>query len=278
MHPSDREDIEVALFIEALRRRHGLDFSQYAAASFKRRVQGLIAHLQARNISELTERVLYEDNFLHTVIPRLSVPVSEMFRDPEVFLTLRREVLPLLASYPRIRIWQAGCARGEEVYSLAILLKEEGLYDRSLIFATDFNDQVLAEAQEGVLPAREAKLYAANYLRAGGTSTLHDYLHARYERIQLNQELKRNITFANHNLVSDGVFGEMHLILCRNVLIYFNDDLKVRVLRTLRDSLVRHGFLCLGTKESLRAADVVKDFSTFSASAKIYRRDLHADD
>lgn len=275
MHQSDREDIEIALFIEALRRRHGLDFSQYAAASFKRRVQGLATHLHARNISELTERAVYEDGFAAEIIPRLSVPVSDMFRDPEVFLTLRQEVLPLLASYPRIRIWQAGCARGEEVYSLAILLHEEGLYERSQIFATDFNDQVLAEAQEGVFPARDAKQYASNYLHAGGKASLHDYCHARYERIKLNDDLKRNITFANHNLASDGVFGEMHLILCRNVLIYFDEDLKIRVLRTLRDSLVRHGFLCLGTKESLRAQDVVKDFSVFSQPSKIFRRDLY---
>lgn len=271
MHPSDRQDVEIELLIRALQRCHGYDFSQYSPASFKRRVQGLLTHFRARSISELTERVIHQDGFINEAIARLSVPVSEMFRDPEVFRTLRNEVLPVLASYPRLSIWQAGCARGEEVYSMAILLEEEGLYDRSQIYATDFNDVALERAQEGVYPAQEAKVYAENYLKAGGRGSLHDYFHARYDRVKLDERLKRNITFANHNLVSDGVFSEVQLILCRNVLIYFANPLKERVLKLFRDSLVRSGFLCLGNRETLQFSEVVPDFSTFSESARIYR-------
>lgn len=154
---------------------------------------------------------------------------------------------------------------------MAILLQEEGLYDRSQIFATDFNDAALERAQEGVYPASAAKQYADNYLKAGGRSSLHDYFHARYERIKLDESLKRNITFANHNLVSDGVFSEVQLILCRNVLIYFADPLKERVLKLFRDSLVRSGFLWLGNRESLQFSAVASDFSAFSGDARIYR-------
>ena len=271
MHPSDRQDVEIELLIRALQRCHGYDFSGYSAASFKRRVQNLLTHFNLRTVSDLTARVIHEDGFVNEMVARLSVPVSEMFRDPEVFAALREHVLPVLASYPRIAIWQAGCARGEEVYSMAILLQEEGLYDRCQIYATDFNDAALERAQEGVYPAQEARQYAENYLKAGGRGSLHDYFHARYDRIKLNDDLKRNITFANHNLVSDGVFSEVQLILCRNVLIYFADPLKERVLSLFRDSLVRSGFLCLGSRESLQFSGVAPDFSTVSDAARIYR-------
>lgn len=271
MHPSDLQDVEIELLIRAMQRCHGYDFSQYSEASFKRRVQNLLPHFRLRNVSELTERVIHEDGFVNQVIQRLSVPVSEMFRDPEVFAALRAEVLPVLASYPRLNIWQAGCARGEEVYSMAILLEEEGLYDRSQIYATDFNDAALETAQEGVYPAASAKQYAENYLKAGGKRSLHDYFHARYERIKLDEKLKRNITFANHNLVSDGVFSEVQLILCRNVLIYFADPLKQRVFKLFRDSLVRNGYLCLGNRESIQFSGVADDFQAVSEHARIYR-------
>ena len=271
MHLSDRQDVEIELLIQALQRCHGYDFSQYSLASFKRRVQSLMIHANARSISEITERVIHEDGFINEAIMRLSVPVSEMFRDPGIFNALRKDVLPVLASYPRIRIWQAGCARGEEVYSMAILLKEEGLYDRTQIFATDFNDTALAFAQEGVYSIKEAKQYADNYQKAGGRASFSDYFHARYERIKLNDDLKKNITFANHNLVSDGVFSEVQLIMCRNVLIYFAEPLKERVLKVLRDSLVRSGFLCLGNRESLQFSSIGPEFSEISQASRIYR-------
>ncbi|SFS07542.1 chemotaxis protein methyltransferase CheR [Dyella sp. OK004] len=265
------EDIEVELFVRALQLGHGYDFSQYSPASLKRRVLQLVQTQQTGTISELTARLLHEAGFLQTVLEGLSVPVSEMFRDPDVFRTLREQVFPLLASYPQINIWQAGCAHGQEVYSLAILLEEAGLYERTQIYATDFNESALRHAQEGIYPAKEAQLWSRNYLAAGGSHTLADYYSARYELIKLDQRLRRNVIFANHNLVTDEVFCEAHLVLCRNVLIYFSDPLQDRTLALFRDSLVRGGFLCLGTRESLDFAPSAADFVPVDTGLRIYR-------
>ncbi len=258
------EDIEIELFVRALKLRHGYDFSQYAPASLKRRVLQLTSSLDTGTVSHLTTRLLHEEGFLAPVLEGLSVPVSEMFRDPDVFRALREQVFPVLASYPQINIWQAGCAHGQEVYSLAIMLEEAGLYDRTQIYATDFNESALKQAQE-------AQLWSRNYLAAGGTHTLADYYSARYELLKLDQRLRRNVIFANHNLVTDEVFCEAHLVLCRNVLIYFSDPLQDRVLGLFRDSLVRGGFLCLGTRESLDFASSAVDFAPVNAGLRIYR-------
>lgn len=271
-HPGAEEEQQIREFILTLKQRHGYDFGQYAPASFKRRLRALRTRCGAESIATLSRRVRDEPSFLRQVLAGLSVPVSEMFRDPWVFEALRREVLPILASYPRIHIWQAGCAHGEEVYSLAILLQEEGLYEKSQIFATDLNDVALEEAAEGIYPAANARLYSENYLRAGGRASLSHYFHARYERIKFDESLKRNVTFASHNLSTDGVFAEVQLILCRNVLIYFKDALQDRVLQLFRDSLVHKGFLCLGSKETLAHTAVGGDFETFDAAARLYRR------
>ena len=265
------EDIEVELFVRALQLRHGYDFSQYAPASLKRRVKQLVLAHQTDTISALTARVLHEPAFLPKVLEGLSVPVSEMFRDPEVFRALREQVFPMLASYPQINIWQAGCAHGQEVYSLAILLEEAGLYERTQIYATDFNEAALRHAQEGIYPAKEAQLWSRNYLAAGGSHSLADYYSARYELLKLDSRLRRNVIFANHNLVADEVFCEAHLVLCRNVLIYFSDPLQDRTLALFRDSLVRGGFLCLGTRESLDFAPSAADFQPVDAALRIYR-------
>ena len=267
----DPEDVELELFVRALQLRHGYDFGGYARASLKRRVQNLAMTLNCRSIGELTAKLLREDEALPLVIAGLSVPVSEMFRNPTVFRALVSEVFPVLASYPHINIWQAGCARGEEVYSLAILLEEAGLYERTQIYATDFNDVALGAAQEGIFPVSEARAYAENYLAAGGQHTLNHYCIAKYEHIKLDENLKRNITFANHNLVADGVFCEAHLILCRNVLIYFTNPLQDHVLGLFRDSLVRGGFLCLGNKESISFAPNAREFEAIDGRARIYR-------
>lgn len=272
MARAEIEDVEVELFMRALQRRHGYDFTQYAPASFKRRVLNLASNAGCRTIMELTDRLLRDDALVPQVIAGLSVPVSEMFRNPGVFRILREEVLPVLASYPVINIWQAGCAFGQEVYSLAILLEEAGLYDRSQIFATDFSDAALLRAQEGIFPAREARLYSENYLAAGCQRSLSDYYHARYEYMKLDERLKRNVTFANHNLVCDGVFCEAHLILCRNVLIYFTNDLQNHVLSLFRDSLVRNGFLCLGNRENITFASAARDFVAINAQARVFRK------
>lgn len=272
MHTSDRQDIEVELFQQAVRMRHGYDFSGYAPASFKRRVLALQAAVDAPSVSRLTERLLHEEGFIREVIARLSVPVSEMFRDPRTFRQLRDEVMPVLATWPAINVWQAGCAHGEEVYSLAIVLRECGLYERSHIFATDFSDEALRRAEEGVYPLHEARLYSDNYLRAGGGGSLSDWFTARYQRIKLDETLRQRVTFANHNLVSDGVFGEMQLVVCRNVLIYFGDALQDRALGLFRDSLVHGGFLCLGSKETLAHTAVAREFERVGNECSIYRR------
>lgn len=271
---SNIEDIEIELFVHALKRRFGHDFSNYAPASLRRRIRLLVRQFKCEHISELASKVLHNPQMLPEVIAGLSVPVSEMFRDPPVFRTLREEVLPRLASYPEINIWQAGCAFGQEVYSLAILLKEAGLYERSHIYATDFNDVALARAQEGIFPARDAKLYSRNYQESGGARSLSDYYHARYEFIKMDESLKERITFANHNLVCDGVFCEAHLILCRNVLIYFNDQLQDHALKLFRDSLVRGGFLCIGNRENIQFSSSAADFTAVDKQLRIYRRTL----
>lgn len=267
----EAEDVELELFTRALQLRHGYDFSGYARASLKRRALTLVEQLRFGNLSELTGQLLRDDALLPQVVAGLSVPVSDMFRNPPVFKALREQVLPVLASWPRINIWQAGCAHGEEVYSLAILLEEAGLYERSTIYATDFSDAALARAQEGIFSLRDARAYSENYLAAGGKRSLSDYYHARYERIKLDERLKRNISFANHNLVADGVFCEAHLILCRNVLIYFGNELQNQVLGLFRDSLVRGGFLCLGNKESLDFAPAGQAFTAVNARARLFR-------
>ncbi len=271
MDESAVEDIEVDLLIRALQQRHGYDFSQYAQASFRRRVQGLVSHLGLANVTQLIERALHDPALITEIIGRLSVPVSEFFRDPPSFVTLQREVFPLLASYPHINIWQAGCARGEEIYSLAILLSEAGLYDRSRIYATDISEQALEQAREGIFSSRDLRQHSDNYLQSGGTHTLSDYFHARYGHIKLDDALKRNVIFAQHNLAVDGVFCEAHLILCRNVLIYFQPPLQSRVIGLFRDSLVRGGFLCLGAKETVGQSQDRRDFTVVDRRASLYR-------
>ena len=269
---SELEQIELDLFVLALKRRHGHDFSQYAPASLIRRVRQLVHDHRCGSISELTMRLLHEPDFVAAVVQGLSVPVSDMFRDPPVFRALREQVLPMLASYPQITIWQAGCAHGQEAYSLAILLDEAGLYERSHIFATDFNADALLRAHEGIYPARDAQLWSRNYLEAGGKHSLADYYSARYNFIKFDQRLRRHITFASHNLVADKVFCEAHLVLCRNVLIYFSAPLQNRTLTLFHDSLVRGGYLCLGLRESLEFSPVAADFSVLDATLRLYRR------
>lgn len=274
-HPPDDlelEGIELDLFVEAMRRRHGYDFGQYAPASLLRRVRQLAQRHGDGAISALTHRLLHEQALLPDLLEGLSVPASDMFRDPSVFRALRERVLPLLASYPQITIWQAGCAHGEEVYTLAILLEEAGLYERSQIFATDLSARALERAHEGIYPLRSAQQWSRNYLAAGGSHSLSDYCSARYGLLKLDGRLRRNVTFAQHNLVVDTVFCEAQLVLCRNVLIYFSNPLQQRSLTLFRDSLVRGGFLCLGLRERPDASVVAADFTPVDANLRIYRR------
>ena len=268
---TEREVIEVDLFVRALQRAYDYDFGQYAPASLQRRVRQLAAQLECSSISALTARALHEPELLPRLLEGLTVPVSEMFRDPAVFRALREQVLPVLASYPHINIWQAGCARGEEAYSLAILLEEAGLYERSRIYATDLSAGALRRAEEGIYSMQEAQQWSRNYQASSGIRSLADYYRARYGLLKLDQRLRRNITFAQHNLVSDKVFCEAHLVMCRNVLIYFANPLQDRCLGLFRDSLVRGGFLCLGLRESIDYASNATHFAVLDPRLRLYR-------
>lgn len=266
------EDIEIHLLLEAIRLRYGYDFGGYARASLRRRVVGLPSLLDLPDLPAVTARLLRDPAFFERVLGGLCVPVSEMFRDPAVFAALRRQILPVLRSWSQVNIWHAGCSTGEEVWSLAILLQEEELIDRCQIYATDVDDASLVRAEAGVYPLDHARDWSRNYLRAGGVGSLADYYVARKDHLHLDPKLRRNVVFAHHNLVSDGVFCEVNLILCRNVLIYFNSELQDRVLGLLRDALVRGGFLCLGTRETLRFTRAADSFEVVDPDLRLYRR------
>ena len=268
----DIQEIELDLLLEAIFQRYGYDFRHYARASVKRRVQRILEKSSCARISEMIPRLLYDETFSQAAIQEFSVAVTEMFRDPEFYRSIRQIVVPYLKTYPYIRAWHAGCAMGEEVYSMAILLQEEGLYDRATIFATDFNEAVLDKAREGIYALRDIRQYTLNYVSAGGLRSFGDYYHARYESAIMDSSLKSRITFASHNLATDGVFGELHVIFCRNVLIYFDRELQNRVLGLFADSLAPGGFLCLGSKETLQYSDMADRFKLIDERAKIFQK------
>lgn len=268
----DLEDLEMALLLEAIFERYGYDFRHYSQASMKRRVQSILAALGFRRISELIPHVIHDEELFNRLFLALSINVTEFFRDPSFYSALRREVIPLLRTWPYIKVWHAGCATGHEVYSLAILLQEEGLYEKCLIYATDFNDVVISKAKEGIYPIEGIREYSESYLKAGGKKSFSDYYHARYDSVIMAQSLRSNIIFSKHNLTCDGVFGEMQLILCRNVLIYFDRTLQNHVLALLSESLCHQGFLGLGRKETLRFSDVSAKFTDLCRDEKIFRK------
>ncbi len=265
------EDIEVDALVHALRRRYGHDFTQYARASLIRRLRYALARSGHASLSQLQGAVLRDRDACRALIADLSVTTTEMFRDPPFYEALRRELVPLLRTYPSINVWIAGCATGEEAYSVAILLSEEGLYDRSRIYATDTNQVALDTAREGVYPADPMRANAVNYRLAGGASSFSSYWRSRYGFVAMTPELKRNLVFSDHNLATDGPFASMHLVLCRNVLIYFTRPLQDRVVGLLADSLVPRGFLGLGTKESLRFLAPRERFDEVSAEWRLFR-------
>lgn len=271
------EKIEVDLLLEAIFRRYGYDFRNYARASVMRQLRQLVEKTGHKHLGELIPQVLHDPAFFQKVLQKLSVTVSSMFRDPLFYQALRREAIPLLKTYPFIRVWIAGCAAGEEAYSVAILLKEEGLLDRATIYATDINERALGAAKDGIYPLSQVREYTENYQQTSPLDSLSSYYHAAHDRIVMLRELRQSITFAQHNLVSDYVFAEMHLILCRNVMIYFNQELKSRVLCLFDKSLIRGGFLCLGSKEALRFSHLDKRYQETASGAKIYRKRVTAD-
>ncbi|MCG6943599.1 MAG: protein-glutamate O-methyltransferase CheR [Thiohalocapsa sp.] len=272
MDPQQLESIEVDLLLEAIYRRYGHDFRNYARASIERRVRQFHAQSGCATLSDMLPRLLHDEAFFADFVTRFSIPVTELFRDPQVYLALRNEVMPVLRTFPFLRIWHAGCASGEEVYSLAILLDEAGLLARSTLFATDFNDTALERARAGIYSAADMGEASRAYQRAGGARSLADYYHADAQHIVMKRRLRERVTFANHNLVTDGVFTEAHLVLCRNVLIYFNQALQDRVLGLFRDTLVRGGYLCLGTRENLRFSAVDSSFEVVDAACRLYKR------
>ena len=271
MEKAKIEQIELELLLEAIYRRYGYDFRQYSQASIRRRIQHHLTRTRVGSMSELIAKILYDEALFQSLFFDMSVTVTEMFRDPWFYLVLREKVIPFLKTFPFINVWQAGCSTGEEVYSLAILLEEEGLYKRAHIYATDFNDAVLEKAKTRIYPLERIKGYTINYQKAGGKNSLADYYRAQYQSVIMDASLQKNITFANHNLATDSVFGEMHLILCRNVLIYFDRPLQDRVLSIFRDSLLYNGFLCLGSKETIHFSKVKEDFVEFGPKEKIYQ-------
>ena len=268
----ESEDLEVRLLLEAIRLKYGYDFRLYSKASIKRRIKRRLENSGLGSISELQHSILYDTVAFEALLLDLSVNVTEMFRDPTFFRALREQVAPALQELPQIKVWHAGCATGEEVYSMAILLKETGLYDKALLYATDVNEVVLAKARDGIYPAEHVREYTANHIQAGGTKSLADYYSARYGSVIMHQALKKNIVFADHNLVTDGVFGEMDVIVCRNVLIYFDRELQDRVFRLFDDSLREGGFLCIGSKETMQFASCTDGFDPVVAREKIYRK------
>lgn len=271
MNKIDIENIELELLNEAIVKRYGHDFRNYSPASLKRRIDSFLSKTGYKRISDLIPPLLQDNNFFQSLLLTISITVTEMFRDPFVYKMLREKVVPFLKTYPHIKVWHAGCASGEEVYSLAILFQEEGIYDRTQIYATDLNDEALQKAKDGIYPIDRIKEFSLNYQQSGGKKSLSEYYHSKYDSVIVNKSLKKNIVFANHNLAADSVFGEMHLILCRNVMIYFNKILQDRVLKLFYDSLAAKGFLCLGTKESLQFAEVGRHFKVIGPLAKIYQ-------
>ena len=265
------ENIELDILITAINDRYGYDFSNYSRASLKRRIIAFISKSEQNHISELIPLLLYDKVLFNKLLFSISVTVTEMFRDPQVYKALRHHLVPYLKTFPYAKVWCAGCATGEEVYSLAILFKEAGLAKRVQIYATDINADSLEVARSGIFPARNFKDYTSNYMEAGGCGTFSDYYHSRYDSVIIDPSLRENIVFANHNLVCDASFGEMQLIICRNTLIYFNKELQDRVLKLFSDSLGTKGFLCLGTKEDLKFTSVAKEFKTIDASCKIFQ-------
>jgi len=266
------EEAEVDRLLEGIFHRYGHDFRGYARASVTRRVRVALTKSGCQTVAEMLERALQDQDYFNELISDLTVNVTEMFRDPEVYLALRKTVLPVLKTYPSVRIWHAGCATGEEVYSMCILLKEEGMLERARLYATDISSRALDHARAGVYAADQLQLSTANYQKAGGIEPFSLYYSAEGGSVKMDPALNENVVFARHNLATDEVFGEFHLILCRNVLIYFERDLQNRTLNLFKRSLIRRGFLCLGTKEALDFSPLNNAFAAVHKKQKIFRK------
>jgi chemotaxis protein methyltransferase CheR len=271
-HPDEVEALEVQLLLEGVFRRYGFDFRDYAYPSIRRRVWNQVLAEGVRGISELQEKLLHEPACMERFLLAVTVNVTAMFRDPTFYRAFRAKVVPHLRDHPFLRIWHVGCSTGEEVYSMAILLREEGLYPKCRIYATDMNAEVLSRAKAGIFPLALLQEYTANYLKAGGTGCLSEYYTAKYGNVIFQRSLSENLVFAQHNLVTDSSFNEFHVILCRNVLIYFNEALTARVHRLLYESLATSGFLGLGNRESVKLTPHAANYEEFDGPERIYRK------
>jgi chemotaxis protein methyltransferase CheR len=264
--------LELELLLEAVHRRYGFDFREYAPASLKRRVWRRIRAEGLETITGLQEAVLHDPQVMERLLLDLSINVTSMFRDPTFYAAFREKVVPLLRTWPFLRLWNAGCSTGEETYSLSILLEEEGLLDRSRIYATDINEAVLDQARAGVFPLEKMQEYTQNYLRAGGTRAFSEYYLAAYDGARFGRSLIDNVVFAQHNLASDRSFNEFHAIVCRNVMIYFDRSLQDRVHELFYESLAMFGVLVLGHKESIRFTRFADRYEELDAGERIYRK------
>jgi chemotaxis protein methyltransferase CheR len=265
-------DIELRLLLDAIYLKYHYDFRGYAAASLKRRLTNAPARFGCQTLSQLQDKVLHEPKTFTALLSLLTVPVSEMFRDPSYFSSLREKVIPVLRTYPSLKVWVAGCSTGEEVYSLAILLREEGLLERTLIYATDINPQTLQKAAAGVYAVDRIAGFTENHRKSGGRASLSDYYTAAYGRAVFDKSFKKHIVFSDHSLATDSVFAEVQLVSCRNVLIYFNRELQDRAVGLFRDALCRKGFLGIGTKESLRFSSHANSFCDLVYRDRIFQK------
>ena len=271
-HVATAAEIEMRLLLEAVYAKYSHDFRDYSGASLKRRVQHALLQFGCETISQLQSKVLHDPVVFQQLLEILTIPFTEMFRDPTYWLALRQQVVPLLRTYPSLKVWVAGCATGEEVFSLAILLEEEGLLERTLIYATDINPVVLEKARQGIFPIAAVRQHTANYQAAGGKRAFSDYYAAAYNSARFDPNLIRNVTFADHSLATDTVFSETHFISCRNVLIYFNKALQNRAFGLFHESLCHRGFLGLGSKESLDFSSFADKFEPVAKRDRIFRK------
>jgi len=267
-------ELELTLLLDAIYRQYGYDFRHYARSSLLRRVNKCLERERKTYISELIPCIIHDIYFFDRFLQDMSITVTSMFRDPHIFKELNEKVIPKLSTYPAINIWHAGCATGEEVYSIAILLAEAGLLERSRIYATDYNNHSLSLAAKGCYSLSNIEQFTDNYHLAGGNKSLDNYYLKSEKTMTFIPELRKKITFAHHNLMKDGVFAEMHLVLCRNVLIYFDQTLQNRVLDVLSESLTHRGFLMLGDRESIEFSSIAGKFEHYCGKNRIYRKNL----
>lgn len=265
-------DTDVRLLLEAIYERFQYDFRGYSSASIKRRLKQAQHTLGCASISELQYRVLNDPTTFPALLQYLTIQVSNLFRDPAYFRVFRERVVPILRTYPSLKLWVAGCSTGEEVYSFAILLREEGLLEKTILYATDINDEALRAAEAGIYPLDRLKAYTANHQATGAPCSLSNYYTAKYGSAVFDRQLRKNVVFSDHSLATDAVFAEVHVISCRNVFIYFERELQDRATALFRDSLVRRGFLGLGTKETLRFSKHEADFTVFANEERWYQR------